>query len=45
MSQQTTQFNYAGLQTRPDTLPELKLEEGKSTLVSFLKEVDRKSVV
>ena len=39
MSQQTTQFNYAGLQTRPDTLSELKLEEGKSTLVSFLKEV------
>ena len=39
MSQQTAQFNYAGLQTRPDTLPELKLEEGKSTLVSFLNSI------
>lgn len=33
------QFNYAGLQPMGDYLPTLKLEEGKSAMVSFLDEI------
>lgn len=32
-------FDYAGLETQGDFLPELKLEEGKKALVSFLKDI------
>lgn len=35
----TPNFTYAGLESSGDFLPELKLDEGKKALVSFLKDV------